>query len=266
LRLPAASSGKHGRALNPKPRFGPTASSPPQDLHNPQLLCALHTAASALLELQPLTPLQRQLAAAAPADALPRPRPPPHGRLRFAAKRRSGRLRAEQQYYSLLADGSVEAYAPPAEALAAPDARALVATALAAKGGSVSRETSGPAAASVLQGQGGGGGAAAAGTARAAGGGGADEELARRLGGASMRLGLSAEERAARESVILPFEQQRRGGGAAEGGRASSAVAAAVEVAGRGTPSGARLGQILYTRDSEGEADSDEDPDDDLDL
>ncbi|GBF92699.1 hypothetical protein Rsub_05068 [Raphidocelis subcapitata] len=224
-----------------------------RDLHSPQLLCALQAAASASLDLSPLPPLQRQLAAAAG-------KPAPHGRARLAVKRRSGRVHAESQYYALEQDGGVNAYAPPPEALAAPDPRAIVESELAALGKSggggggggpaaaaaaattaATAAAAGPVAAGAGPGSGGpadgGGGAAGA------------DELTRRLGGVSMRLGLSEQERAERGRVVLPFERAAQLGGGGGGGE--------------GAP---RLGRILYERDSEGEADSDEDPDDDLDL
>lgn len=225
-----------------------------RDLHSAQLLAALAATAHAQLELRPVTPLQRQLAAAAG-------RPAPAGALRLAAKRRAGgRLKAETQYYALSLPprggagggfGGVETYAPPAEALGAPDARALVQTALAAAG----KAGEGAAAVSAAGAAGGGVEGAAA----------AADDLARRLGGGvSMRLGLTAEERAARDRVELPFE--RRGGGNSGGGvhiGGGSAVGGGVGGGGVAPRSG---GTIHYVRDSEGEADSDEDPDDDLDL
>jgi hypothetical protein len=241
--------------MTPTPTPTPTpAQYPvvPQDLHSSQVLFALQAAAAAVLELSPLPPLQCQLAAAAA-------RPPPAGRLRFAAKRRAGRARAEVQYYSLSGSGGVTCYAPPAEALAAPDARALVGGALAAAAAAARSKKAGAVAV------GGGGGPAGSGAGPTGGGGseGGPEELAQRLGGVSMRLGLSAEERAARERVVLPFERASAGSWERGGSGAGSGVG---EGGGGGGGGGVRLGQIHYVRDSEGEADSDEDPDDDLDL
>jgi hypothetical protein len=223
-------AGRHASGVPDLPTVPGAAA--PQDLHPSQVLFALQAAATAVLELHPVTPLQCQLAAAAG-------RPPPAGRLRFTAKRRAGRARAEGQYYSLPPGGGVACYAPPAEALAAPDARALVGSALATAG-------AGEAGAAADAG-GGGSSSSAAGP----------EDLARGLGGVSMRLGLTEEERAARERVVLPFERARGGGSGGEEG---------VGGAGAGSGPAPRLGHILYVRDSEGEADSDEDPDDDLDL
>lgn len=93
----------------------------PQDLHHPQDLAAVHSLAAHLVQLQPLAPLQRQLLQAATGAT-------PHGALRCCSKRRSGRLRVEQQFYSLAQDGGLLLLQPPPDF--AVSVKALVNTSL----------------------------------------------------------------------------------------------------------------------------------------
>lgn len=73
-----------------------------------------------------------------------------------------------------------------------------------------------------------------------------------------------AQERAARDAVVLPYEHQG-GGSAYSSNDARDYLPPAA--GGRGAGAGeSGLGHILYVRDSEEEYDSDEDPDDDLDI
>jgi hypothetical protein len=92
-----------------------------QDLHSSQDLAAVHSLAAHLVQLQPLAPLQRQLLQAATGAT-------PHGALRCCSKRRSGRLRVEQQFYSLAQDGGLQLLQPPPDF--AVSVKALVNTSL----------------------------------------------------------------------------------------------------------------------------------------
>ena len=88
------------------------------------------------------------------------------------------------------------------------------------------------------------------------------EAVAQKMPG-GMRLTLTQQESAARQSVLLPWEQRQVGAESQDefvrpAGKASMALKA--EGAGTG------YGQIFYERDSEADPDSDEDPDDDLDI
>ncbi len=92
-------------------------------------------------------------------------------------------------------------------------------------------------------------------------------ELAKKMTG-GMRLTLTEQESAARQSVLLPWEQRQAGAESQDelvsaSRKASTASKAeAIQAAGEG----ASYGQIFYERDSETDPDSDEDPDDDLDI
>ncbi len=84
-----------------------------------------------------------------------------------------------------------------------------------------------------------------------------------------MRLTLTQQESAARQSVLLPWEQRQAGAESQDEfvstNRKASTASSKVEpvqLAGEG----ASYGQIFYERDSETDPDSDEDPDDDLDI
>ncbi|KAF8065616.1 ELP5 [Scenedesmus sp. PABB004] len=238
-------------ALREHPCVSSVLLSLHQDLHAPQALAALTSLASTTLALAPMGGLQELVAKAADKR-------PCHGRLTASTRRaRVGRLRVEAQLFRLLPGGGVEAFAAPDGALL--DARQLVETTLAAGQLAAVREAAAATAAAQRQQTPGGAAAAAAhGTAAA--------ELAKQLGG-SMRLDVSAQERAARAAVRLPYQHQ--GAGAAyAGGDARDYLPPAAGGHGPGAGAGGagRLGHILYVRDSEGEADSDEDPDDDLDV
>ena len=92
-------------------------------------------------------------------------------------------------------------------------------------------------------------------------------ELAKKMTG-GMRLTLTQQESAARQSVLLPWEQRQAGAESqdefvsARGKAGITSKAEAVQIAGEG----GSYGQIFYERDSETDPDSDEDPDDDLDI
>ena len=91
-------------------------------------------------------------------------------------------------------------------------------------------------------------------------------ELAQKMTG-GMRLTLTQQESAARQSVLLPWEQRQASAESQDefvsAARKPSIASKAdrVEAAGAGA-----YGQIFYERDSETDPDSDEDPDDDLDI
>ena len=83
-----------------------------------------------------------------------------------------------------------------------------------------------------------------------------------------MRLTLTQQESAARQSVLLPWEQRQAG---AESQDEFVNAKSRVRTAGKAeylqdADTGASYGQIFYERDSETDPDSDEDPDDDLDI
>ena len=92
-------------------------------------------------------------------------------------------------------------------------------------------------------------------------------ELAQKMKG-GMRLTLTQQESAARQSVLLPWEQRQAGAesqdelASAKGKARTASKAEYIQDAG----TGASYGQIYYERDSETDPDSDEDPDDDLDI
>jgi hypothetical protein len=93
-----------------------------QDLHTPQIMSALQSLSSMVLQLHPLQGLQQELVSKATGRSC-------HGQLTASSKRaRVGRLKVEQQLYALLPDGDVEVFAAPEGA--AVDARLLVETSL----------------------------------------------------------------------------------------------------------------------------------------
>ena len=91
-------------------------------------------------------------------------------------------------------------------------------------------------------------------------------ELGKKMTG-GMRLTLTQQESAARQSVLLPWEQRQAGAESqdefvsAKGKANIAGKADNMQAAGAGA-----YGQIFYERDSETDPDSDEDPDDDLDI
>lgn len=144
----------------------------------------------------------------------------PAGLLHAASPRRSGRVWTQTELLRQHADGKMQAVPVPAGLdLAA-------ASLAAAKIGSTVGGSGGPAATTSAK------------TEPSAGPGG-------------MRLGMTDQERSARDRVVLPHEM-----------RALQAVQDST--ARQGMP--ATLGYIDYVRDSDTDPDSDEDPDDDLDF
>eukprot|EP00878_Enallax_costatus_P015900 GHUV01016668.1.p1 GENE.GHUV01016668.1~~GHUV01016668.1.p1 ORF type:complete len:406 (+),score=104.06 GHUV01016668.1:266-1483(+) len=237
-----------------------------QDLHPPQVMSALQSLTSTVLQLHPVQGLQLQLIQQATGK-------PCHGRLTASSKRsKVGRLKVEQQLYRLLPDGGVEVFAMPENI--GLDARALVETSLANSklaemmdAVAVAAGQPGSVGGSQLQTgqqQAEGTGAVAAAAEAGAGAGG---DLAKKLG-SSMRLEMSEQERAAKAAVQLPYVHQGAGRSyeiadfrqylpPAAGGYGPGVEDAA---------GSSKLGHILYVRDSEEEHDSDEDPDNDLDI
>lgn len=91
-------------------------------MHSPQVMAALQSLSTATLQLEPVLGLQRQLIEQATGK-------PCHGQLTCSMKRqRLGRLRVDQQLYTLLPCGGVDVYAAP-QGLAL-DAKVIVQTAL----------------------------------------------------------------------------------------------------------------------------------------
>lgn len=83
-----------------------------------------------------------------------------------------------------------------------------------------------------------------------------------------MRMMLTEQEAAARQSVLLPWEQRQAGAESQDElvtAKAKASTASKMESI-QGAGPGASYGQIFYERDSETDPDSDEDPDDDLDI
>ncbi|WIA16289.1 hypothetical protein OEZ85_012992 [Tetradesmus obliquus] len=231
-----------------------------QDLHTPQVMSALQTLSSMVLQLHPLQGLQQELITKATGHSC-------HGQITASSKRaRVGRLKVEQQLYSLLPDGGVQVFAAPEGA--AVDAKLLVESSLVQQQQQQwqqKQQQRQQQAGDAVQAAPAAGGAvaAAAGAAAAAAG----DELAQKIS-SSMRLEVSEQERAARAAVQLPYVHQ----GASKTYTAEDArqyLPPAAGGFGPGVDDGAgsgRLGHILYVRDSEEEHDSDEDPDDDLDI
>ncbi len=81
-----------------------------------------------------------------------------------------------------------------------------------------------------------------------------------------MRLTLTQQESAARQSVLLPWEQRQAGAESQDEFVRATSKASADGEADSMKAAGAGYGQIFYERDSETDPDSDEDPDDDLDI
>lgn len=83
-----------------------------------------------------------------------------------------------------------------------------------------------------------------------------------------MRLTLTQQESAARQSVLLPWEQRQAGAESQDEFMRPAVKASMAPVAECLKPAGAGsgYGQVFYERDSETDPDSDEDPDDDLDI
>jgi len=93
-----------------------------QDLHSPQVMAALQSLSTATLQLQSVPGLQQQLISQATGRSC-------HGQLTFSSKRaKLGRLRVDQQLFSLQPSGGVEVFAAPQGVVL--DARLLVQTAL----------------------------------------------------------------------------------------------------------------------------------------
>jgi hypothetical protein len=93
-----------------------------QDLHPPQVMCALQSLCTASLQLQPVPGLQQQLISQATGHSC-------HGQLTFISRRaKLGRLRVDQQLCRLLPDGGVHTFAAPQGVVL--DARSLVQSAL----------------------------------------------------------------------------------------------------------------------------------------
>jgi hypothetical protein len=85
-------------------------------------MAALQTLSTAVLQLQPVRGLQQQLIAQATSK-------PCHGALSSSMKRsKQGRLKVDEQLFTLLPAGGVEVYAAPQGVVL--DAQALVATSL----------------------------------------------------------------------------------------------------------------------------------------
>ena len=180
-------------------------SIPPlQDLHPPQVLSALKSQATHILQLQPLSPLQRQLLATATGVN-------PHGQIRCCSRRaRSGRLRVEQQCYSLSPGGGLVVLQPLA------GFKVEVAALVNGQGSKEQRQKQeGVATGAAGGGKGLGGGP---GTAEQQ-----QQQQPSRAGGlsgqiGSMRLGVS-------EQVREGTEEEREGGGVGmEGGRAQESA------------------------------------------
>ena len=95
------------------------------------------------------------------------------------------------------------------------------------------------------------------------------EDLAPKLAG-GMRLALTQQESAARQSVLLPWEARQAGAQSQDdfarpaGLGSTAAETQVLSSAGANNDSG--YGQVFYERDSVTDPDSDEDPDDDLDI
>jgi len=262
------------------------------DLHPPHVVSGLHRAASCVASLSPLQPLQLEVASRAVGHA-------PHGTLSFRYKRKTGRVKAESVLYTLMRGGEVQLNPLPPGLDIEVTAEALVALAISS---SKSKNSAAAAAAAAAAGGAAGTGSQPLASTQSAGllasasgatatqpsiangevGSAAD---AAKVAAGGMKLTLSEEERKARERVVLPYEHQGQAqayqtgdfrdylpvaAGGKAGGQALLGQAAGSGTAGQaaaGDDGGvARLGRILYVRDSEEEHDSDEDPDDDLDI
>ena len=95
------------------------------------------------------------------------------------------------------------------------------------------------------------------------------EELAPKMAG-GMRLALTQQESAARQSVLLPWEARQAGAQSqddfAKPAGLGSIAAETQTLTSTGAYDGSGYGQVFYERDSVTDPDSDEDPDDDLDI
>ncbi|CAK0785727.1 hypothetical protein CVIRNUC_008938 [Coccomyxa viridis] len=95
------------------------------------------------------------------------------------------------------------------------------------------------------------------------------EDLAPKMAG-GMRLALTQQESAARQSVLLPWEARQAGAQSQDdfaGPAGLGSMAAETQVlTSAGADNGSGYGQVFYERDSVTDPDSDEDPDDDLDI
>ena len=226
------------------------------DLHQPRITASIEHLSSCSILLRPLDPLQHEVAKHLPL--------PPHGCISLRFNRRSGRVRAENQLYTLMASGCINCSNPP-PAMASVTAESLLNLSLAPRKDAQSSNTSpGPQSSLDIGHQSSGVSSAPAMTA----------------GG--MNLGLTREERRAKEQVKMPFEHQGEGKALYNTGdfrdylpRAAGGVSSKHQhqidhrMRNDEDKEGGevmRLGHINYIRDSESEGYSDEDPDDDLDI
>lgn len=223
------------RRQQQNPRISCVLTTLHRDLHPPQTCQLFESLASCLACLSPLSPLQQSAAKAVLGK-------PAHGQVDFQYKRRSGRVKVDSCYFTLLSPADLEVYAAPDEG--ALDPQEMVSKAL--EESQKNRET-GQGPRTLMSGA-------------PEGSMGQDGPLVQ----STMKLTLTEEERAAKRSVLLPFEHQG-GGQAYQTGDFKDYLPPAA--GGRAMGSGAdKLGHILYVRDSASEYDSDEDPDDDLDI
>jgi hypothetical protein len=223
------------------------------DQHPPKLVASIEHLCSCCVFLRPLDPFQLEVAKKHLTV-------PPHGCISFRFKRRTGRVRADNLLYIALTSGSIS-FSPPPPAMAAVTAESLLNLSL------TSSKRDLPPHSSLQQGP----LPQPPATAPAA----APPQV-----GSSMRLGLTDEEKRAKEQVKMPFQHQGEGKALYGTGdfrdylpKAAGGVSSkqqhqidhrADEDEGGGEVS--RLGHINYVRDSESEGYSDEDPDDDLDI
>ena len=218
------------------------------DQHEPRVVANIEHLCSCCIFLRPLDPLQQEVAQKHLTC-------PPHGCISIRLKRRTGRVKTENLIYTTLTSGSITLSLPPPE-MAAVTAESLLNLSLTPRGNDLAAHSSlGPTSS-----------AAAPPQAISAGG---------------MRLGLTDEERRAKDQVKMPFQHKGEGKAQYETGdfrdylpRAAGGVSSKQQHtidhrAKEGKEGGGevtRLGHINYIRDSESEGYSDEDPDDDLDI
>ncbi|CAL8471168.1 g10710 [Coccomyxa elongata] len=186
------------------------------DLHETRTVQALERAAACVAQLIPM---------AADPSGTPVADTCLEVRLKQHTGTSAGRVKVVRRWYQLLVDGSLLEVDPD-----------LAATSAAAKA-STSTTPAPP-----LTGSAGNGEARKEAAALAV--------LSEKMGG-GMRLTLTEQEAAARQSVVLPWEQRQNGAQSQDDFNKEAATG---------------LGQIIYERDSETDPDSDEDPDDDLDF
>lgn len=182
------------------------------DLHELRTVQALERAAACVGQL---TPIAGEPSGTSLADTC----------LEVRLKQHTGRVKVVRHWYQLLVDGSLVDVDPD-----------LAATSAAAKG------PTSTAPAAPLPGSTSGEEARKEAAALAV--------LSEKMGG-GMRLTLTEQEAAARQTVVLPWEQRQNGAQSQDDFKKEAAMG---------------LGQIIYERDSETDPDSDEDPDDDLDF